>query len=135
MQIAVETLKVNLLHRTTFMHFSCVFELEIRALPQGVTPEKVPQKFSNFWRKDVKAHRNYYKTLKTGRGDDQKLLNELQAMGLAKVIRRICTEAYQCRRHSYFFSLQFHFLCFTELLINYLCKHEMLLCFYSSTLP
>jgi hypothetical protein len=29
---------------------------------QGVTPEKVPQKFSNFWRKDVKAHRNYYRS-------------------------------------------------------------------------
>ena len=33
----------------------------------------------------MKAHRNYYRTLKTGRGDNQKLLNELQAIGLAKV--------------------------------------------------
>ncbi len=32
------------------------------ACAQGVTPEKVPQKFSNFWRKDVKAHRNYYRS-------------------------------------------------------------------------
>jgi hypothetical protein len=33
----------------------------MRVRVQGVTPEKVPQKFSNFWRKDVKAHRNYYR--------------------------------------------------------------------------
>jgi hypothetical protein len=34
----------------------------MRMRAQGVTPEKVPQKFSNFWRKDVKAHRNYYRS-------------------------------------------------------------------------
>jgi hypothetical protein len=34
----------------------------MRRRAQGVTPEKVPQKFSNFWRKDVKAHRNYYRS-------------------------------------------------------------------------
>jgi hypothetical protein len=36
--------------------------LLMRMRAQGVTPEKVPQKFSNFWRKDVKAHRNYYRS-------------------------------------------------------------------------
>ncbi|CAB4067591.1 unnamed protein product [Lepeophtheirus salmonis] len=30
-----------------------------------VTPDKIPQTFSNFWKRDIKAHRNYYKTLKT----------------------------------------------------------------------
>jgi len=28
-----------------------------------VTPEKIPQRFSSFWRKDIKAHRNFYQTL------------------------------------------------------------------------
>jgi hypothetical protein len=31
-----------------------------------------------------------HRTLKTGRGDNQKLLNELQAMGLAKVGSQCC---------------------------------------------
>jgi hypothetical protein len=49
----------------------------MRMRAQGVTPEKVPQKFSNFWRKDVKAHRNYY------RSKDIKLLkDDAKAFGL-----------------------------------------------------
>jgi hypothetical protein len=52
-------------------------EILMRMRPQGVTPEKVPQKFSNFWRKDVKAHRNYY------RSKEMKLMKEeAKAFGL-----------------------------------------------------
>ena len=31
-----------------------------------VTPAKVPQKFSHFWRNDVRAHRDYYKAIRKG---------------------------------------------------------------------
>ncbi len=32
-----------------------------------VTPEKIPQRFSNFWKRDVRAHRNFYRTLGGGK--------------------------------------------------------------------
>ncbi|XP_023322708.1 uncharacterized protein LOC111697066 isoform X1 [Eurytemora carolleeae] len=61
-----------------FIIVTGVFILHVKE----VTPEKIPQKFSDFWRKDVKAHRNYYKTL--SKEDHQTILNELQKMGIAK---------------------------------------------------
>ena len=41
-----------------------------------VTSEKIPQKFAHFWRKDVRAHRNYNKKIR--RGDKHGLLKDMQ---------------------------------------------------------
>jgi hypothetical protein len=32
-----------------------------------VTPEKIPQRFSSFWKRDVRAHRDFYRTLGGGK--------------------------------------------------------------------
>lgn len=67
----------------TLINILCIILTGVLILRlKEVTPAKIPQKFSDFWRKDIKAHRNYYKTLK--KEDNQKLLNELRAVGLAK---------------------------------------------------
>jgi len=48
----------------TLLNILCIILTGVLILRlKEVTPEKIPQKFSNFWRKDIKAHRNYYKTL------------------------------------------------------------------------
>jgi len=67
----------------TLINILCIIFTGVAILRlKEVTPEKIPQKFSNFWRRDIKAHRNYYKTLT--KEDNEKLLSELQAMGLSK---------------------------------------------------
>jgi len=35
-----------------------------------VTPDKIPQQFSEFWKRDVRAHREYYKTVNKQEGED-----------------------------------------------------------------
>jgi len=67
----------------TLLNILCIILTGVLILRlKEVTPEKIPQKFSNFWRKDIKAHRNYYKTLTAE--DNQKLLNEMESLGIRK---------------------------------------------------
>ncbi len=48
-----------------------------------VTPDKIPQSFSTFWRRDVRAHRDYYRTLHHRAGGDLDLVHETrEALGI-----------------------------------------------------
>ncbi len=49
----------------TVINIVCIIITGIIILKvKEVTPEKIPQTFSTFWKRDVKAHRDYYNTLK-----------------------------------------------------------------------
>ena len=51
----------------TLINILCIIITGVLILKlKEVTPEKVPQKFSHFWRTDVKAHRDYYKAIRKG---------------------------------------------------------------------
>ena len=48
----------------TILNIICIIMTGIAILKlKEVTPDKIPQTFSNFWKRDVKAHREYYKTV------------------------------------------------------------------------
>lgn len=49
----------------TLVNIICIIITGIGILKlKEVTPEKIPQSFSRFWKRDVKAHRDYYRTYK-----------------------------------------------------------------------
>ena len=51
----------------TVANIICIYLTGILILKiKEITPEKIPQKFSQFWKRDIKAHRDYYKTIKPG---------------------------------------------------------------------
>jgi len=60
----------------TLINILCIILTGVFILKlKEVTPSKIPQKFSHFWRKDVKAHRNYNKKIRKG---DNGLLKNMQ---------------------------------------------------------
>ncbi|XP_071745915.1 uncharacterized protein [Lepeophtheirus salmonis] len=65
--LAVEALICGFVSLTlTILNIICIIFTGYAILRiKEVTPDKIPQTFSNFWKRDVKAHRNYYRTLKT----------------------------------------------------------------------
>ena len=64
----------------TVANIVCIIVTGILILKiKEVTPEKIPQKFSEFWKRDIRAHREYYKTVKPG----ETLLDEArQVLGI-----------------------------------------------------
>ena len=64
----------------TLLNILCIILTGVLILMlKEVTPEKIPQKFSEFWRHDVRAHRNYYKTLTKAETDSNyQLLAEMR---------------------------------------------------------
>ena len=53
----------------TLINILCIIITGVLILRlKEVTPTKVPQKFQHFWREDVKAHRDYYKTFQKDGG-------------------------------------------------------------------
>jgi len=63
--LAVESLILGLVSLAlTLVNILCIIVTGFGILRlKEVTPEKIPQRFSSFWRKDIKAHRNFYQTL------------------------------------------------------------------------
>ena len=56
----------------TLINILCIIITGILILKlKEVTPAKVPQKFAQFWRRDVKAHRNYYTAIRKGEKLDE----------------------------------------------------------------
>ena len=56
----------------TILNILCIIVTGVLILKlKEVTPEKIPQQFSNFWRKDVRVHRDYYKAVR--KGDEKRL--------------------------------------------------------------
>jgi len=66
--LAVESFVCGLVSLTlTLINILCIIITGVLILKlKEVTPAKVPQKFSHFWRTDVRAHRDYYKAIKKG---------------------------------------------------------------------
>ena len=49
----------------TLVNIACIIVTGIAILKlKEVTPDKIPQAFSEFWKRDVRAHRDYYSTVK-----------------------------------------------------------------------
>ena len=65
---SLETFILGLVSLTlTLVNILCIIITGVLILRlKEVTPAKVPQKFSHFWKTDVKAHRDYYKAFKKG---------------------------------------------------------------------
>ena len=62
----------------TLINILCIIITGVLILRlKEVTPTKVPQKFQHFWRKDVKAHRDYYKAYRKEGGEKRQPLNSL----------------------------------------------------------
>lgn len=61
----------------TIINIICIIITGVLILKlKEVTPAKIPQKFSHFWRKDVRAHRNYNKKIR--KGDKHGLFKDMQ---------------------------------------------------------
>jgi uncharacterized hydrophobic protein (TIGR00341 family) len=61
----------------TLINILCIIVTGVLILKlKEVTPAKIPQKFAHFWRKDVRAHRNYNKKIR--KGDRHGLLKDMQ---------------------------------------------------------
>ena len=67
---SLETFILGLVSLTlTLVNILCIIITGVLILRlKEVTPSKVPQKFSHFWRTDVKAHRDYNRAIKKGEG-------------------------------------------------------------------
>ena len=65
---SLETFILGLVSLTlTLVNILCIIITGVLILRlKEVTPAKVPQKFSHFWRTDVKAHRDYNRAIKKG---------------------------------------------------------------------
>jgi len=63
--LALESLVLGLVSLLlTLLNILCIIVTGFFILRlKEVTPEKIPQQFSSFWRKDIRAHRNYNRTL------------------------------------------------------------------------
>ena len=60
----------------TLLNIVCIILTGIFILRlKEVTPEKIPQKFAHFWKKDIKAHRNY--NVKVRKGEGHHLIKDL----------------------------------------------------------
>ena len=72
---SLETFILGLVSLTlTLVNILCIIITGVLILRlKEVTPAKVPQKFSHFWRTDVKAHREYYRAIKKGEGKKQEM--------------------------------------------------------------
>ena len=70
----------------TIINILCIIVVGILILKlKEVTPEKIPQSFSTFWRHDVKIHRDYYQTLKRADSGADVLLREArEVLGVGK---------------------------------------------------
>ena len=72
----------------TLLNIVCIIVTGIIILKlKEVTPEKIPQNFSNFWKRDVKIHRDYFQTMKTNNesGAAEQLLQEArETLGIGK---------------------------------------------------
>ena len=72
----------------TLVNIICIIVTGIIILKlKEVTPDKIPQNFSNFWKRDVKIHRDYFQTLKTstGSGAAEQLLQEArETLGIGR---------------------------------------------------
>jgi len=67
----------------TLINILCIIVTGVLILKlKEVTPAKIPQKFSHFWRKDVRAHRNYNQ--KISKGDKHGLLKDMQSVSGGK---------------------------------------------------
>lgn len=66
---AVEALLLGLVSLAlTLVNILCIIVTGFGILRlKEVTPEKIPQRFSSFWKRDVRAHRNFYRTLGGGK--------------------------------------------------------------------
>ena len=66
--LSLESFLLGLVSLTlTLINILCIIITGVLILKlKEVTPAKVPQKFSHFWRTDVRAHRDYYKAIKKG---------------------------------------------------------------------
>jgi len=65
----------------TLINIFCIILTGVFILKlKEVTPEKIPQSFSHFWRKDIKAHRNYHSKIR--KEDNHKLLSEVGSSSL-----------------------------------------------------
>ena len=61
----------------TLINILCIIITGVLILKlKEVTPAKIPQKFAHFWRKDVRAHRNYNRKIR--KGDKHGLLKDMQ---------------------------------------------------------
>jgi len=63
--LAVESLVLGLVSLAlTLVNIICIIVIGFGILRlKEVTPEKIPQRFSNFWRKDIREHRHQLRTL------------------------------------------------------------------------
>ncbi len=64
--LRVEVFVLGLVSLTlTAVNIACIIVTGIMILKlKEVTPDKIPQTFSHFWKRDIKAHRDYYHTFK-----------------------------------------------------------------------
>ena len=65
--LSLESFLLGLVSLTlTLLNILCIIITGVLILRlKEVTAAKVPQKFQHFWRTDVKAHRDYYKAIRT----------------------------------------------------------------------
>ena len=77
----------------TLINILCIIITGVLILRlKEVTPAKVPQKFSHFWKTDVKAHRDYYKAIRKGEKQGGSLRDserEAEAGGRAELVQSI----------------------------------------------
>ncbi len=68
----------------TALNIACIIATGVAILRlKEVTPDKIPQSFSTFWKRDVQAHRDYYRTLRANR-EDSLVQEARRALGIAQ---------------------------------------------------
>ena len=76
--LSLESFLLGLVSLTlTLLNILCIIITGVLILRlKEVTAAKVPQKFQHFWRTDVKAHRDYYKAIRSKKGDERQPIDQ-----------------------------------------------------------